>query len=66
MTNCLLMSTATPILDEENGTLYFVRRQGAGMVNIGAAMDAEAYIQVEGTNKAKLGAGRRSGAHRRI
>lgn len=24
------------------------------MVNIGAAMDAEAYIQVEGTNKAKL------------
>lgn len=54
VTNCLLMSTATPILDEENGTLYFVRRQGAGMVNIGAAMDAEAYIQVEGTNKAKL------------
>ena len=37
VTNCLLMSTATPILDEENGTLYFVRRQGAGMVNIGAA-----------------------------
>ncbi len=54
VTNCLLMSTATPILDEENETLYFVRRQGAGMVNIGAAMNAEAYIQVEGTNKAKL------------
>ena len=54
VTNCLLMSTATPILDEENGTLYFVRRQGAGMVNIGAAMTSEAYIQVEGTNKAKL------------
>lgn len=54
VTNCLLMSTATPIVDEENETLYFVRRQGAGMVNIGAAMNAEAYIQVEGTNKAKL------------
>ena len=66
VTNCLLMSTATPILDEENGTLYFVRRQGAGMVNIGAAMDAEAYIQVGGHQQGQAGAGRRSGAHRRI
>ena len=60
VTNCLLMS-GYPILDEENGTLYFVRRQGAGMVNIGAAMDAEAYIQVGGHQQGQAGAGRRSG-----
>ena len=30
MVNCLLMSTATPVRDEEHDTLYFVRRQGAG------------------------------------
>lgn len=52
--NCLLMSTATPVRDEEHDTLYFVRRQGAGLANIGAAMASEAYIRVEGTNKAKL------------
>lgn len=52
--NCLLMSTATPIRDEENNTLYFVRRQGAGLANIGNAIASNAYIQVEGTNKAKL------------
>ena len=52
--NCLLMSTATPIFDEANGTYYFVRRQGAGMANAGAAMNSGAYIQVKGANKAKL------------
>ncbi len=52
--NCLLMSTATPVYDEEHGTYYFVRRQGAGLANIGAAMASGAYITVEGTNKAKL------------
>ncbi len=52
--NCLLMSTATPVFDEEHGTYYFVRRQGAGMANIGAAISSGAYITVDGTNKAKL------------
>ncbi len=52
--NCLLMSTATPVYDEEHGTYYFVRRQGAGLANIGAAISSGAYITVEGTNKAKL------------
>ena len=52
--NCLLMSTATPVFDEANGTYYFVRRQGAGMANAGAAMNSSAYIQVKDTNKAKL------------
>lgn len=52
--NCLLMSTASPILDEERHVLYAVRRQGAGLANIGAALASEAYIQVTGTDKAKL------------
>ena len=54
VTNCLLMSTATPIVDEAHDIPYFVRRQGAGMANVGAAIASEAYIQVPGTNKAKL------------
>lgn len=52
--NCLLMSTATPVADEENGTYYFVRNQGAGLANIGNAVKSGAYITVEGTDKAKL------------
>ncbi len=54
MVNCLLMSTATPVRDEEHDSLYFVRRQGAGLANVGAAMASGAYIQVTGTDKAKL------------
>ncbi len=52
--NCLLMSSATPIFDEKNETYYFVRRQGAGLANAATAIEAGAYITVEGTNKAKL------------
>ena len=52
--NRLLMSTATPIVDEEHHTFYFVRRQGAGLVNLAAALASQAYIQVEGTNKSKF------------
>ncbi len=52
--NCLLMSTATPLLEPGSGVPYFVRRQGAGMANIGNAIASGAYVTVEGTNKAKL------------
>lgn len=52
--NCLLMSTAAPIVDEAHNTYYLVRRQGAGMANAAAAIASKAYIQVDGTNKAKL------------
>ena len=54
MVNCLLMSTATPVRDEEHNTLYFVRRQGAGLANAALAMASGAYIQVEGADKAKF------------
>ncbi|MGM9640198.1 MAG: S8 family serine peptidase [Faecousia sp.] len=54
LVNSLLMSTATPVFDEENGTYYFVRRQGAGLANIGAALSSLAYIDVEGCDKPKF------------
>lgn len=54
MVNCLLMSTATPIVDAEHNIYYFVRRQGAGLANAANAIHSGAYIQVAGTNKAKL------------
>ena len=54
LVNRLLMSTATPIVDEAHDTFYFVRRQGAGLANPAAAMASQAYIQVEGTNKSKF------------
>ena len=54
MVNCLLMSTATPVRDEEHNTLYFVRRQGAGLANAALATTSGAYLQVEGTDKSKF------------
>ena len=51
---CLLMSTASPIIDSEHDVLYSVRRQGAGLVNVAAALSAESYISVDGTDKAKI------------
>lgn len=54
VTNALLMSTATPIVDENTGTFYYVRRQGAGMANFGNAIASEAYITVEGNSKPKF------------
>lgn len=65
--NCLLMSTATPIVNPDSGVPYFVRQQGAGMANIGNAIDSGAYITVEGVNKAKLELGddpNRTGVYR--
>ena len=39
---------------KRTGTYYFVRRQGAGLANVGNAVKSGAYIAVEGTDKAKL------------
>ncbi|MGM9640037.1 MAG: S8 family serine peptidase [Faecousia sp.] len=52
--NCLLTSTSTSLYDEAHGTYYFVRRQGAGLANVGAAINSGTYITVDGSNKAKL------------
>lgn len=52
----LMMSTARPIKDEE-GQYYSPRKQGAGMVDIQAALQAGAYLSVEHSErpKAELG-----------
>lgn len=54
ITNCLLMSTATPIINGEKDVFYSVRQQGAGLANAAAAIHSGAYITVEDTNKAKI------------
>ncbi len=56
-TASLLMSTATPAVDQATGTYFSVRRQGAGLANAMHAIQAEAYLSVEGCDrpKAELG-----------
>ena len=49
----LLMSTAKPAKNED-GTAYSPRKQGAGLVDLAAAVSTRAYIQVPGQNRAKL------------
>ncbi|MBQ6164905.1 MAG: S8 family serine peptidase [Clostridia bacterium] len=57
LTETLLMNTATPMTDE-NG-YYSPLKQGAGVANIGNAINAKAYLTVEGSDrpKAELGDG---------
>ena len=51
LTNSLLMSTAVPVDDvtNENGGLYSILSQGAGLANVGKAVAAKSYITVEKT-----------------
>ncbi len=51
--NQLLMSTATIVYDE-NGLPYAVRKQGAGLGDIGKAINTDAYLYVENSPKTKL------------
>lgn len=51
--NSLLMSTAT-IVNDERGLPYSVRRQGAGLGDIGKAIASDAYLYVENNSKPKL------------
>ncbi len=50
----LLMSTATPIVDENSGLPYPVIQQGAGLGNINDAMNADSYIMVDGQPDGKV------------
>lgn len=45
----LLMSTAEPLFDNDNEGAYYypVLQQGAGLVNVGAAIKAESYILMD-------------------
>lgn len=56
LTYRLMMSTAT-IAYNENGNPYSPRKQGAGLADIGSAIDTLAYLYVEGQNKTKLSLG---------
>ncbi|MBE5905894.1 MAG: hypothetical protein E7277_03745, partial [Lachnospiraceae bacterium] len=49
--NALEMSTAAPVEDEENGTFYSPRCQGAGLVNLKEATSTPAYLSVTGNEK---------------
>lgn len=53
LTNQLLMSTGTIILDER-GIAYSPRKQGAGLCNLESALETLAYVSVEGSSKAKI------------
>ncbi|MGM9641003.1 MAG: S8 family serine peptidase [Faecousia sp.] len=50
----LLMSTATPILDEISGLPYPVIQQGSGLGNVNDAMNASSYVMVEGQPDGKV------------
>lgn len=51
--NRLLMSTAA-ILYDTDGVAYSPRRQGAGMVDLDAAVNTPAYLYVRGDDKTKI------------
>ena len=55
--HALLMSTANPIIAAASGLEASPRQQGAGLVDVAAALTAEAYLAVRGSDrpKAELG-----------
>lgn len=57
----LLMSTATPLVEEASGVEYSVRNQGAGLANLQALVGAQSFVMVDGQPdgkvKAELGDG---------
>ncbi len=62
----LLMSTATPLIEESTGVAYSVRNQGAGLANVQNLVNAQSMILVDGQSdgkvKAELGTARKAGA----
>lgn len=62
--NSLLMSTATPVVEADSGSYYSLLNQGAGLANVGDAVNAESYVLMkdnlsgtasDGKVKAELG-----------
>lgn len=53
MTNQMLMSTATIVLNEE-GNPYSPRKQGAGLANLYNVVNTDAYLTVDGIDRTKL------------
>lgn len=53
LTNQLLMSTASIVLNEE-GNPYSPRKQGAGLASIRSVVNTNGYITVDGSDRTKL------------
>ena len=51
----IMMSTAEPVVNNENDAYYPVIQQGAGMVNAAAATSADSYIKMRADATASLG-----------
>lgn len=47
LTQSLLMSTATPLIEEDSGSYYSVMYQGAGLANVDAAINSGSYIMMD-------------------
>lgn len=54
LSQSLLMSTATPLVEKESGSYYAVFSQGAGLANVDHAIHAHSYIMMD--EKANAGA----------
>ena len=50
----LLMATAEPLRNAENGNYYSVMQQGAGMADVSAAINTPVYITVDGIDDGKV------------
>ncbi len=53
LVDCILMSTATPVVDSDGG-LASVRKQGAGLMDLASAVTTTTYLTVEGCARPKL------------
>ncbi len=53
----VMMSTAVPVVEKETGVRYSPRKQGAGLVNIDAALSSLAHITVDGSVTPKIDMG---------
>lgn len=58
----LMMSTAKPVIEQETGVEYSVRKQGSGLASVPAIVAARSYVLVDGQPdgkvKAELGDGK--------
>ena len=49
LTMSLMMSTATPVVEEDSGSYYAVLKQGAGLANIAEMTRSNSFITMKGT-----------------
>ena len=52
MLQSLLMSTATPLVEQEAGSFYSVLKQGAGLANLEGAINARSLVLMDGADVA--------------